>query len=105
MSTHDIKDSELKAVKDGLDTLGHAIETIANRVVPKQEFLNNEISGDKVHGGTITQFSSMGIQDRANKLELVVENDLVTVDTLKVGLLKNNVKVCLLYTSPSPRDS
>ena len=35
MSTHDIKDSELKAVKDGLDTLGHAIETIANRVVPK----------------------------------------------------------------------
>ena len=93
MSTHDIKDSEIKAVKEGLDTLGQAIETIANRVVPKQEFLNNEISGDKVHGGTITQFSSMGIQDRANKLELVVENDLVTVDTLKVGLLKNSVKV------------
>ena len=93
MSTNDIKDSEIKAVKEGLDTLGQAIETIANRVVPKQEFLNNEISGDKVHGGTITQFSSMGIQDRANKLELVVENDLVTVDTLKVGLLKNSVKV------------
>ena len=93
MSTHDINDSEIKAVKEGLDTLGQAIETIANRVVPKQEFLNNEISGDKVHGGTITQFSSMGIQDRANKLELVVENDLVTVDTLKVGLLKNSVKV------------
>ena len=93
MSTHDIKDSEIKAVKEGLDTLGQAIETIANRVVPKQEFLNNEIRGDKVHGGTITQFSSMGIQDRANKLELVVENDLVTVDTLKVGLLKNSVKV------------
>ena len=93
MSTHDIKDSEIKAVKEGLDTLGQAIETIANRVVPKQEFLNNEISGDKVHGGTITQFSSMGIQDSANKLELVVENDLVTVDTLKVGLLKNSVKV------------
>ena len=38
MSTHDIKDSEIKAVKEGLDTLGQAIETIANRVVPKQEF-------------------------------------------------------------------
>tara|TARA_B100000674_G_scaffold124364_1_gene95334 strand:+ start:2486 stop:3598 length:1113 start_codon:yes stop_codon:yes gene_type:complete len=93
MSTNDIKDSELQAVKDGLVKLGESIETIAKREIPRQEFRNNELSGDKIHGGTITQFSSMGIQDRATKLELVVENDLVTVDSLKVGLLKNSVKV------------
>ena len=59
MSTHDIKDSELKAVQDGLVQLGKSIEIIAKRELPKPEFLNNEISGDKI---------------------------------------------CLLYTSPSPRD-
>ena len=93
MSTHDIQDSELKAVKDGLEQLGRSIETIAKRELPKPEFLNNEISGDKIHGGTITEFSTMGIQDRATSLQLVVENDLVSTDNLKVGLLKNSVKV------------
>ena len=93
MSTHDIQDSELKAVQDGLVQLGKSIEIIAKRELPKPEFLNNEISGDKIHGGTITEFSTMGIQDRATKLELVIENDLVSTDNLKVGLLKNSVKV------------
>ena len=93
MSTHDIQDSELQAVKDGLIKLGESIETIAKRELPKPEFLNNEISGDKIHGGTITEFSTMGIQDRATQLELVVENDLVTAKNLKVDLIKNNLKV------------
>tara|TARA_B100000212_G_scaffold75301_2_gene53269 strand:- start:644 stop:1756 length:1113 start_codon:yes stop_codon:yes gene_type:complete len=93
MSTHDIQDSELQAVKEGLEQLGKSIETIAKRELPKPEFLNNEISGDKIHGGTITEFSTMGIQDRATSLQLVVENDLVSTDNLKVGLLKNSVKV------------
>ena len=82
MSTHDIQDSELQAVKDGLAKLGESIETIAKRELPKPEFQNNEISGDKIHGGTITEFSTLGIQDKSTSLQLV----------------------CLLYTSPSPRD-
>ena len=43
MSTHDIQDSELQAVKDGLAKLGESIETIAKRELPKPEFQNNEI--------------------------------------------------------------
>ena len=34
MSTHDIQDSELQAVKDGLIKLGESIETIAKRELP-----------------------------------------------------------------------
>jgi|TARA_B100001996_G_scaffold59548_1_gene42424 hypothetical protein len=93
MSTNDINDSELIAVKEGLAKLGESIEIIAKRELPKPEFLNNEISGDKIHGGTITQFSTMGIKDNATSLQLVVQNGLVTVDNLKVTLLKENVKV------------
>ena len=92
MSTHDINDSEILAVKDGLAKLGQSIETIAKRELPKQEFLNNELSGDKIHGGTITEFSSVGIQDKAHSTQLVVENDLVTVSNFKADLLKGKVK-------------
>jgi|TARA_B110000444_G_C18798067_1_gene575956 hypothetical protein len=93
MSTHDINDSEILAVKDGLAKLGQSIETIAKRELPKQEFLNNELSGDKIHGGTITEFSSVGIQDKAHSTQLVVENDLVTVSNFKADLLKGKVKI------------
>ena len=93
MSTNDIQDSELKAVKDGLVKLGESIETIAKRELPKPDFQNNEISGDKIHGGTITEFSTLGIQDKATSLQLVVENDLVTTSNLKVDLIKDTLKV------------
>ena len=93
MSTNDIQDSELKAVKDGLVKLGESIETIAKRELPKPDFQNNEISGDKIHGGTITEFSTLGIQDKATSLQLVVESGLVTTGNLKVDLIKDTLKV------------
>ena len=39
MSTRDIKDSEILAVKDGLVQLGEALETIANWELPAQEII------------------------------------------------------------------
>ena len=61
MSTNDINDSEILAVKNGLLQLGEAIETIANRELPAPEILNRSLSGDKIHGGKISAFSSLGM--------------------------------------------
>ena len=41
---------------------------------------SNSISGDIIDGGKITNFSSNGIQDKADKQVLKVENDKVTVE-------------------------
>ena len=59
MSTKDINDSEILAVKNGLLQLGEAIDTIANRELPTPVFNKNSLSGDVVHGGKISDFSSL----------------------------------------------
>jgi len=93
MSTNDIQDSEILAVKNGLSQLGEAIETIAHRTMPKPTYANDEISGDIVHGGTISSFSSVGIQDRASRQSLIVENNKISVDTIDTVKLLGDVEV------------
>ena len=41
-------------IKIGLTQVANGIEAVANQPAPKPEFANNEISGDKVHGGVIS---------------------------------------------------
>ena len=89
MSTNDIKDSEILAVKDGLLQLGEAIETIANRELPAPEIPNRSLSGDKIQGGKIAQFSSAGIRDEATKQTLVVKDEGMYVDNINVAIYKS----------------
>ena len=58
----------------------------------------NALSGDYIDGGIITNFKSSGIKDEADSVNLTIKDDVVEVQT------DLNVKGCLLYTSPSPRD-
>lgn len=53
-------------IKIGLAQVADALETVANNA-PTPVFRDNEISGDKVHGGTISKFQSIGIVDEATK--------------------------------------
>ena len=39
----------------------------------------NALSGDLIDGGTITNFNSSGIQDKADSIQLTVKNDCVEV--------------------------
>lgn len=93
MSNKDLQETDILAVKNGLAQLGQAIDTLANRELPKPSYANDEISGDMVHGGTISQFTSVGIQDRASKQSLIVENDKISVDSIDTVKLLGDVQV------------
>ena len=69
-------------LKISLAQFSDALESIALAPASKPEFINNEISGDKVHGGTISMFSSTGIKDEASQLAMHVTDDGVSVNNL-----------------------
>ena len=65
-----------------------------NNITREQLSLNpGDLSGDLVQGGTIINFASTGITDSATKQSLTIEDDKITVKTVKVDNLEGNVTV------------
>jgi hypothetical protein len=69
-----------------------------------ESFLNNpltfiekmpkrSLSGDHINGGKILKFSSAGITDLASKEQIVVRDDAVSIKTLKVSNIQENLTV------------
>lgn len=54
---------------------------------------DDAIDGDKIHGGTISSFSSTGIADLATKTSLTVSDGRITVDTVRTSGLEGNIRV------------
>ena len=79
----------LANLKIGLDSIHNALEKIALKPAEKPEFLNNEISGNKIHGGCITSFSSTGINDEATKAVVLVKDDGLHTDHMYVKTIRN----------------
>jgi len=48
----------------------------------KAHINDRELSGDKIHGGMITLFKSMGITDTAKETQLLVDDDGITIDNI-----------------------
>ncbi len=69
-------------LKIALAQIADGLEAIALAPAPKPEFINNEISGDKVHGGTISMFSSTGIADEATQRVMHLNNNGVSITNL-----------------------
>jgi hypothetical protein len=68
-------------LKLALATAADALEVVAHHAtVP--EFINNGISGDKVHGGVISMFESIGIKDEATRRVMHLDDEGITVDNL-----------------------
>jgi hypothetical protein len=86
----------LAKLKDSLNEVHNAIEKIALKPAEKPEFLNNEISGDKIHGGRITQFSSVGIKDDATKQVVAVKDDGLYTEHVYLRTLRNKDGVQVL---------
>lgn len=61
---------------------------MADPIIP-----DDSISGNKVHGGVISEFQSTGIQDLATQTSLVVSNGTATVDRIRTKTLDGNVVV------------
>jgi len=69
-------------IRIGLAQVADALEVVATTPAPAPEFLNNEISGDKVHGGVISSFESVGIKDSASQRVMHVSNNGVSINNL-----------------------
>ena len=59
---------------------------MADPIIP-----DDSISGNKVHGGVISEFQSTGIQDLATQTSLVVTNGTATVDRIRTKTIDGNV--------------
>lgn len=93
---NNIPDSDLLVIRNGLTQLTQAIETISQRgdAIPTVEGMaNDSITGDLVHGGTISAFKSVGIYDQASQVSLIVKNDRIVVDYIDAVELKGNIRV------------
>jgi len=80
-------------IRDTLNSLADSIEAIANQPAPKPQINDRELSGNKIHGGLITKFSSQGIKDEANELVVTVNNEGIVVKSVATPVISNPLTV------------
>lgn len=68
-------------------------EHIESPSLYKRDIPDKAISGNKIQGGMITNFSSTGIKDESTKKILTVKNDGIQVDFANIGALVGDVSV------------
>lgn len=88
MSTLDLRNS--------LDQLGSAIESLSNRPVEIPEPADRSISGNKINGGIIANFRSVGVKDVSTNVEtptLLVENEKITVRNIAAQTVTNDLAI------------
>lgn len=90
---HDISENSLKSVQSGLTELANTIDVLANRKNPLPDIPNASISGDKIRGGTITNFQSTGIKDDSKRLVVLVNDYGIVTDQIDVETLIGDVNV------------
>ena len=79
-------------LKLALNTAADALEVVAHHAkVP--EFLDNGISGNKVHGGIISMFESIGIKDEATRRVMHLNDNGISIDNLVVKHINSNPTV------------
>lgn len=80
-------------IRKSLESLADVIESLENRPIPKPVILDRELSGDKIHGGKITKFNSVGITDNATRNMVLVSDDGLFVDVVHVQTAKGSLNV------------
>ena len=80
-------------IHDILKDLGDAIDGISKRQVQKTTILDRELSGDKINGGMITNFASVGIKDTATKAVLQIADDGVRVNVIYANVIASPLTV------------
>lgn len=84
-------------IRKSLNNLADVIEHLASQPVPAPEILDRGLSGNKINGGKITNFSSIGIKDNATyeveKEVLVIENDRIVVPSIETSVITKPLTV------------
>jgi len=88
-----VSEQEILRIRQGLNDLGDAIYNLATQEAPKPELKDRELSGNKIHGGKITQFQSIGIKDDSTRLVVLVNNDGIVTDNIDVETLVGDTSV------------
>jgi hypothetical protein len=80
-------------IRKSLESLADSIEKIQDTPAPKTEIKDRELSGNKIHGGRITKFSSLGILDTANDHVLYVQDNGISVQSIESPLINGSTTV------------
>jgi len=80
-------------IRTHLDGLAASLEKIANTPQENRAILDRELSGNKIHGGTITNFASQGIKDEAKSTVVVIKDDGIHVDIAHISTVQNSLAV------------
>lgn len=97
MKNKSIDPVTLKHSQDGLIQLAELLGTLANAPAEVKPNIDDiplgGISGNKINGGTITNFSSVGIKDDSTRLVVLVNNDGIVTDQIDVDVLVGDTTV------------
>jgi hypothetical protein len=85
--------SNIHDIRNGLKALSDAIDALQSNPVPTPEILDRGLSGNKINGGVITNFQSVGIVDEARQTALTVTNEGIAVQNINVQNIMNPVTV------------
>jgi hypothetical protein len=88
-----VSDPEIQRIKQGLNDLGEAIFQLARAEAPTPEISNRSLSGDVIHGGTISAFQSIGIRDDSTRLVVVVDDNGILTDNIDVENIVGDTNV------------
>ena len=88
-----VSDPEIQRIKQGLNDLGEAIFQLARAEAPTPTITNRSVSGDAIHGGQITAFSSIGIRDDSTRLVVVVDDNGILTDNIDVETIVGDTTV------------
>lgn len=80
-------------IRKNLESLADSIEKIQNQPAPRPVIKDRELTGNKINGGIITNFASVGIKDEAGNAILTVKNDGIHVNTAHVKEIANPVSI------------
>lgn len=93
--SNNIDKHKVQISSEGLVTLATVIEQLANvdRTPDMSMLANGSISGDKIAGGRITRFQSVGIKDESTRLVVHINDDGILTDVIDVEVLEGDTTV------------
>lgn len=80
-------------IRKSLDNLADTLEAINNKPAPSPVINDRSLSGNKINGGIITNFASVGIVDEAKKRVLVITDNGIKVSNAKIDKIDNDLEV------------
>lgn len=80
-------------IRKSLENLADAIEKLDSKPAPAPVINDRSLSGNKIDGGIITKFASVGIRDSAKTPTLYVEEDQIRVSTAAIDTIPNALNI------------